>query len=92
MTLLDFLLLGVVAAICGMIGQSLIGYSVGGCLVSAFVGYVGAFIGLWIARQIGLSELLAVSIGGQSFPVVWSVIGSVLLVGLLSLIRRVFVA
>ena len=50
MTLVDFLILAIVAAICGMIGESLVGYSVGGCVVSAVIGYVGAFIGLWVAR------------------------------------------
>lgn len=88
MTLIDFLVLGVVAAICGMIGQSLAGYSVGGCLTSAVIGYIGAFIGAWVARQFSLPELLAVSVGGQSIPVVWSIIGSALLVAGLSLVRR----
>jgi uncharacterized membrane protein YeaQ/YmgE (transglycosylase-associated protein family) len=89
MTLIDFLILAVVAAICGMIGESLAGYSVGGCVVSAVIGYVGAFIGLWVARQFGLPELFTVSIGGSSIPVVWSIIGSALLVAGLALVRRV---
>ena len=88
MTLIDFLLLMVVAAICGMIGESLVGYSVGGCLVSAVVGYLGALIGMWVARQFGLPEWFTVSVGGQAFPVVWSIIGSALLVAVLSMIRR----
>jgi uncharacterized membrane protein YeaQ/YmgE (transglycosylase-associated protein family) len=88
MTLVDFLILAVVAAICGMIGQSLIGYSVGGCLVSAVIGYIGAFIGLWVARQFGLPELFTVNVGGSAIPVVWSIIGSALLVAGLSVIRR----
>lgn len=88
MTLIDFLVLGVVAAICGTIGQSLAGYSVGGCLTSAVIGYVGAFIGTWVARQFSLPELFAVTVGGQSIPVVWSIIGSALLVAGLSLLRR----
>jgi uncharacterized membrane protein YeaQ/YmgE (transglycosylase-associated protein family) len=88
MTLIDFLLLALVAAICGGIAQSLVGYSVGGCLVSAFVGYVGALIGLWVARQFGLPELLSVSVGGQAFPVIWSIIGSALLVAVVALVRR----
>lgn len=88
MTLIDFLVLGVVAAICGTIGQSLAGYSVGGCLTSAVIGYVGAFIGAWVARQFSLPELFAVTVGGQSIPVVWSIIGSALLVAGLSLLRR----
>lgn len=88
MTLIDFLVLAVVAAICGMIGQSLVGYSVGGCLISAVIGYIGAFIGTWVARQFGLPELFAVTVGGESIPVVWSILGSALLVGGLSLVRR----
>lgn len=88
MTLIDFLVLGVVAAICGMIGQSLAGYSVGGCLTSAVIGYIGALIGTWVARQFSLPELLAVTVGGQSIPIVWSIIGSALLVAGLSLLRR----
>jgi uncharacterized membrane protein YeaQ/YmgE (transglycosylase-associated protein family) len=88
MTLVDFLLLAVVAAICGAIAQSLVGYSVGGCLVSAFVGYVGALIGVWVARQFGLPELLSVSVGDQAFPVIWSIIGAALLVAVVSLFRR----
>ena len=88
MSLIDFLILAVVAAICGMIGEALIGYSVGGCLVSAVVGYLGALIGMWVARQFGLPELFTVRVGGQAFPVVWSIIGSALLVAVLAMIRR----
>jgi len=88
MTLVDFLILAVVAAICGMIGESLVGYSVGGCFVSAVIGYIGAFIGLWVARQFGLLELFTVTIGGSSIPVIWSIIGSALLVAGLSIVRR----
>lgn len=88
MTLMDFLVLGVVAAICGLIGQSLAGHSVGGCLTSAVIGYIGAFIGTWVARQFGLPEIFAVTVGGQSIPIVWSILGSALLVAGLSLLRR----
>ena len=86
---MDFLILAVVAAICGMIGESLAGYSVGGCVTSAVIGYIGAFIGLWMARQFGLPELFTVTIGGNSIPVIWSIIGSALLVASLALVRRV---
>jgi uncharacterized membrane protein YeaQ/YmgE (transglycosylase-associated protein family) len=88
MTIVDFLILAVVAAVCGMIGESLVGYSVGGCLTAAVIGYIGAFVGLWVARQFGLPELFVVNVSGTSIPIVWSIIGSALLVGILALFRR----
>ena len=51
MTLIGFLVLLVVAAIAGGLGQAIAGYSLGGCLVSSLVGFIGAFIGLWLARE-----------------------------------------
>jgi len=88
MTVVDFLLLLLVAAICGSIAQSLVGYSVGGCLVSALVGFVGALFGRWLAGQLGLPEPLSVQIGGESFPILWSIIGSALLVAGLAMLNR----
>ena len=87
MTLLQFLLLLLVAAVCGAIGQALAGYSLGGCLISAVVGFVGALLGLWLARELRLPEVLTVQIGNEAFPVLWSIVGSALLalvVGILS--------
>ena len=91
MTVVQFLVLLLVAAICGAIGQALAGYSLGGCLISAVVGFLGAFIGLWLARQLKLPEVFTVQIGGEAFPIVWSIVGSfvfALIVGLLSRRRR----
>lgn len=87
MTVIGFLVLLIIAAIAGSIGQALVGYSYGGCLVSAFVGFVGAFIGLWLARQFALPELVPITVDGETFPVVWSIIGSAFLSLLLSLLR-----
>ena len=88
MTILDFLILFLVAAICGSLGQALAGYSVGGCLISAVVGFIGAFIGVWLARSLGLPEIFAVNIGGESFPIIWSIIGSAVLSLILGLLTR----
>lgn len=88
MTLFGFLLLLLIAAICGSIGQALVGYSRGGCLISIVVGFVGAYLGLWLSAQLGLPELWTVSIEGQNFPILWSIIGSALFTAVLSLISR----
>lgn len=86
MTRLGFLILLIIAAITGSIGQAIVGYSAGGCLVSAAVGLVGALLGTWVAEQLGLPALLAINVQGQSFPVVWSILGSALFVAIIALI------
>lgn len=93
MSLFGFLVLVLVAAICGALGQAIAGYSVGGCLVSIVVGFIGAYLGVWLAQQFGLPELFVVNVDGQPFPIVWSVIGSAILaiiVGLLTRPRTVY--
>lgn len=87
MSLTAFLLLLLIAAVTGAIGQALAGYSLGGCLVSAGVGLLGAFIGIWIATGLGLPTFFVIDVGGFDFPVVWSIIGSGLLVAVLGLLR-----
>ncbi|MFN2420778.1 MAG: GlsB/YeaQ/YmgE family stress response membrane protein [Gemmatimonadota bacterium] len=86
MTLLGVLLLLLVAAVAGALGQAIVGYSAGGCLVSIALGFVGALLGGWIAGQVGLPEPFPIVIQGQPFPLVWSIIGAALFVALLSLI------
>jgi len=88
MTVIDFVILLVIAAVCGAVGQALAGYSVGGCITSTLVGFVGAVIGSWIAGLLGLPEVFAINVGGRSFPIVWSVIGSALFVAVLALLTR----
>lgn len=88
MSILELLILLVIAAICGAIGQAIAGYSVGGLLISIVVGFVGALIGTWLARATGLPELLTVNIGGEPFPIVWSIIGSIILALIVSMFSR----
>ena len=88
MTLIGFLVLSLIAAICGAIGQSLAGYDLGGCLVSIIVGFIGAYIGLWVAAKMGLPKIFEISIEGKPFPVVWAVIGSAIFTLIIALIRR----
>jgi uncharacterized membrane protein YeaQ/YmgE (transglycosylase-associated protein family) len=88
MTLIDVLLLLLIAGICGSLGQAIAGYSRGGCLVSIALGFVGALLGMWLARLMGLPELFPVRIGTTSFPIIWSIIGSALFVAVVALLTR----
>src|SRR5262247_2198066 len=84
----DVILLLIVAGICGALGQAISGYSRGGCLVSNALGFVGALLGLWLARMMHLPELFSVRIGDTNFPIVWSIIGSALFVALITMLTR----
>lgn len=91
MSLGGFLLLIVIAAICGGIGQSIAGYSLGGCFVSIIVGFIGAWLGPLIARELDLPMFYTMNIQGREFPIVWSIIGSAvfaLVIGMLTKGRK----
>lgn len=88
MTILDLIILLMVAAICGSLGMAISGYSRGGCLVSIALGFIGALIGMWLARALSLPELFMLELGEVQFPIIWSIIGSALFVAVLSLLTR----
>jgi uncharacterized membrane protein YeaQ/YmgE (transglycosylase-associated protein family) len=89
MTVLDILLLLLIAGICGAIGQAIVGFSRGGILASIALGFIGALLGFWMARGLNLPEPLAINVGGEAtFPVVWSIIGTALFVAVISLLTR----
>ena len=88
MTITDLIILLIVAGICGSLGRAISGYSHGGCLVSIALGFIGALIGVWLQRRLGLPELFPVHIGTTTFPIIWSIIGSALFVAVISLLTR----
>lgn len=88
MSLTQLLILVVIAAICGSIGKALAGSVRGGLVVSIVLGFIGALLGPWLARQLKLPEPFMITIGGHPFPVLWSIIGAALFVALIHLISR----
>jgi uncharacterized membrane protein YeaQ/YmgE (transglycosylase-associated protein family) len=88
MTVLEIIILLAIAAIAGSLGQAIAGYSLGGCLVSIIVGFIGAYLGYWLAGALGLPPILTVYVGDEPFPFVWAVIGSALFALVLGLLTR----
>lgn len=86
MTIVAFVILLLIAGVCGAIGQAIAGFSRGGILVSIAIGFIGALLGVWMSSALGLREMFAFKIGGQSFPIIWSIIGSALFVAVIGLI------
>jgi uncharacterized membrane protein YeaQ/YmgE (transglycosylase-associated protein family) len=81
MTLVEFVVYLVIAGICGAIARALVGGSGGGFVISILVGFLGAFVGSWLAAQLHLPVILAVTVEGHHFPIVWSILGGMVLVG-----------
>jgi len=88
MSLISFIILLVIAAVCGMLGEAIAGYSLGGWVVATIIGFVGAYLGVWLASQFGLPVFFSIDVGGEAFPVVWSIIGSALLAAIFGLLTR----
>ncbi len=82
------LILIVIAAVCGAVGQALAGSVRGGLIVSTALGFIGALLGPWVAGMLKLPEPFMVTIGGHPFPILWSIIGAALFVAVIHLISR----
>jgi uncharacterized membrane protein YeaQ/YmgE (transglycosylase-associated protein family) len=85
LTLPALVVLILIAAICGAVGKALGGGARGGLVASIALGFIGALLGPWVAHQLNLSEPLVLHASGQSFPIVWSIVGAALFVAFLHL-------
>jgi uncharacterized membrane protein YeaQ/YmgE (transglycosylase-associated protein family) len=88
MTLLGVLLLILLGAVCGVVAELIVGFSPGGFLASAAVGFVGAWVGAWLAGALHLPSMLVVNIEGHAIEVVWTVLGAILLLLVVSVVRH----
>jgi len=87
MSLLELIVLLVIAGLAGAVAEAVIGFSPGGFLVSVIIGVIGAYIGTWLAARLGLPPILTIDINGHVFPLVWAIVGSLVLVAVLAMLR-----
>lgn len=88
MTLLEFVIYLVIAGVCGAVARALAGGTAGGFILSILLGFLGAFVGTWLARMFHLPELFMVAIAGHPFPILWSIVGGMILVGIAHALSR----
>ena len=84
--MIDILISLIIAGIAGSIGRSISGFSRGGCIISIVVGFIGAIIGTWLARELQLPDPLTITIRETSYNLLWTIIGAVIFTAVLSLI------
>ena len=84
--MIDILISLIIAGIAGSIARSLSGFSRGGCIISIVVGFIGAIIGTWLARELQLPDPFMIEIRGTSYNILWTIIGAVIFTAALSLL------
>ena len=82
------LVLLLIGAVCGVLGKALVGGSRGGLITSIALGFVGAVFGSWAGREFKLPQPLIIQLGGNSFPIVWPIVGAALIVVVLQWLIR----
>ena len=91
MTFGDFislLLCLILAGGLGILSQRILGFKMGGLLVSIFIGFVGAILGREMVGWFHLPEWVHLTIGGRSFPLMWCFIGALIATLIVGMIAR----
>ncbi|MGH2634167.1 MAG: hypothetical protein ACRDG3_12215 [Tepidiformaceae bacterium] len=88
MSVLGIVILVLIAAACGIVGQMIAGYSLGGLVISVLIGFIGAWIGLWIANNFDLPQLYSITVDDRTFPIVWAIVGSAILAAVVGLVAN----
>ena len=73
----DILISLIIAGIAGSIARSLSGFSRGGCVISIIVGFIGAMIGSWMSRELELPDPIILQLRGNTYNILWTIIGAV---------------
>jgi uncharacterized membrane protein YeaQ/YmgE (transglycosylase-associated protein family) len=87
-SVLGFLLLLVLSAIVGVVAMAIVGFHPGGLLAAIGLGFLGGLLGIWMTSAFHLPVLLTITVGGVQFPIVWALLGTILLVALVAAVTR----
>lgn len=91
MGVIQLLILLVIVGICGAIAEWIVGYIPGSLVMTVIVGVIGAYFGGWLNSllpfEIPIIKLFTLEIGDYRFNLIWSVLGSILLLLLLNMLR-----
>jgi len=84
--LIKFIAFIVIAFIIGAISSAIVGLSRKGCFITIIIGLIGAFIGNIISVVLHLPDFLIFRLSKTiEIPLMWSLIGTVLFVWIISL-------
>jgi len=79
----DFIMIALVAIVCGSVAQLTSGYSRGGWIVNLGVAFAGALAGTVLSRFLNAPEIYDLKYRMVDFPIIYSIVGSALLLAAL---------
>ncbi|MFH1194224.1 MAG: hypothetical protein V1720_00850 [bacterium] len=88
MDIFHLIILILIAAIFGGIGQSVAGYNLSGCFLGIVVGLIGAIVGPMVAAYNELDPIFKISIMDKEYEMFWSMVGALVLSFIVGLFRR----
>lgn len=84
----DFIMIALVAIVCGSIAQLTSSYSRGGWIVNWGIAFFGALAGVVISRELSAPVIYDVQYRSVDFPIVYSLVGSALFVAALGFLVK----
>ena len=78
----------VISVVCAVVVQSVFKWSLGGALTATVFGFIGAGGGMWAAARWRLPQVIPFRVGGESFPLVWAVLGAFVLASVVAMVSR----
>lgn len=82
--IIELAVLLAIAGVCGFAASQLMGAKRVNIVMLVVLGLVGAFVGRFIASFFHLPLWGTLYLAGNAFPVLWSVLGALVVVGLVS--------
>jgi len=84
----DFLLIALVAIVCGTIAHLTSGYSRGGWIVNLGIAFFGALAGVVLSRELNAPVIYDIKYRAVDFPIIYSLVGSALFVAALGFLVK----
>jgi uncharacterized membrane protein YeaQ/YmgE (transglycosylase-associated protein family) len=88
LSLTGFLAILTIVGVCGAIGLFLARHSIISFVVAFVAGFLGAWLVVWGAAQLGFPDLYTLDLDGRPFPIIWAAIGAILFSFLIGLVMR----
>jgi uncharacterized membrane protein YeaQ/YmgE (transglycosylase-associated protein family) len=84
----DFILIALVAVVCGSIAQLTSGYSRGGWMVNWGIAFFGALAGVVLSRELNAPIIYDIKYRAVDFPIIYAIMGSALFVAALGFLVK----